>query len=57
MNERNFKEIDGNIHVVPEEGKEHFENKDCWCHPELSYKDADTLIEVWVHKGYEKLNQ
>lgn len=49
--------IDGNIHVVPTSGKEHFENKDCWCHPRLGYKDEQTGKEVWVHKGYEELNQ
>ena len=48
---------DGNIHVVPTEGKEHNENKDCWCDPRLDYKDEITNKEVWVHKGYEELNQ
>jgi hypothetical protein len=29
---------------------EHTESKDCFCHPELDYKDPDTGVEVWVHK-------
>lgn len=49
--------IDGNIHVIPTSGKEHFENKYCWCNPHLDYKDEITKKEVWVHKGYEELNQ
>lgn len=50
-------EVDGNIHIVPSEGKEHIESKDCWCEPRLDYKDELTNKEVWVHKGYEELEQ
>lgn len=50
-------DIDGNIHVVPTEGKPHIESKECWCHPELTYKDEITNKEVWSHKGYEELEQ
>lgn len=24
--------------------------EDCWCCPELYYKDAETGNEVWLHK-------
>lgn len=52
-----FQKIDGNIHVVPDDGK-HIESKDCWCEPRLSAAiDEEHNKEVWVHKGYEELNQ
>lgn len=57
LTELNKQHPDGNIHVVPKVGKEHYENKNCWCHPTLNYKDAETLKEVWAHKGYEELEQ
>lgn len=50
-----MKQPDGHIHVVPERGPEHHECKDCWCNPTLSYVDEETKREVWVHKGYEEL--
>lgn len=58
-NKENHNEIliDENIHVAPTSGKKHFENKHCWCHPHLVYKDEITSKEVWVHKGYEELEQ
>jgi hypothetical protein len=40
---------DGNVHVVPLD-REHFESKDCWCQPELHYKDEETGVEVWTHR-------
>lgn len=49
--------IDGHIHVIPTSGKRHLENKNCWCCPILDYKDEITNIEVWVHKGYDELEQ
>jgi len=30
--------------------REHDASSDCWCNPELDYKDPDTGAEVWVHK-------
>lgn len=45
---------DGNIHVVPTSGPQHYEIKECWCEPTLSFKDQK---EVWSHKGYEELHQ
>ena len=29
---------------------EHIDGKDCWCEPELNYKDEFTGTEVWVHR-------
>jgi hypothetical protein len=50
--------IDQDIHVVPTiYNREHLENKSCWCSPILSYKDEFTNICVWLHKGYEELEQ
>lgn len=49
--------VDGNIHTVPSQGKEHFESKECWCEPTLEYKNEITGIEHWIHKGYEELEQ
>jgi hypothetical protein len=31
-------------------GPEHISSPDCWCEPELDYKDPDTGAEVWVHR-------
>ena len=42
--------IDGHIHVMPECGAEHFENRSCWCEPQLDYKDPETMKEVWIHQ-------
>lgn len=41
---------DGNIHVIPLDRPDHIESKECFCEPELSYKDSDTDKEVWVHR-------
>lgn len=30
--------------------REHISSPDCWCEPELYYKDPDTGAEVWVHR-------
>lgn len=30
--------------------REHISSHDCWCEPELDYKDPDTGAEVWVHR-------
>jgi len=48
---------DENIHVVPTEGRPHEVSKNCWCEPEMTYKDDITGKEVWSHKGYEELEQ
>lgn len=29
---------------------EHINSPDCWCKPELAYKDPETEAEVWVHR-------
>lgn len=39
-------EVDGHVHVMPKDGPEHFENKDCWCEPEL--------IEDFTDQGGKK---
>jgi hypothetical protein len=44
---------DGNIHGMPTNGPKHIESKDCWCEPVMTFKDKH---EVWLHKGYEELN-
>ena len=31
--------------------REHISSPDCWCEPELYYKDPYTGAEVWVHRG------
>jgi hypothetical protein len=33
--------------------REHISSPDCWCEPELNYKDPDTGAEVWVHRGLQ----
>lgn len=48
------------IHVVPTKDTLrpiHDDSPQCWCNPELHYKDGDTEKEVWVHRGYEELDQ
>lgn len=45
---------DGNVHIMPTKGRKHVEDKMCWCHPELTFKESE---EVWIHKGYEELQQ
>jgi len=42
--------IDGHTHVMPDSGPTHYENKDCWCEPQLDYRDAENNKDVWVHK-------
>lgn len=32
------KMYDGNIHIIPNYGKEHYENIECWCCPEIDEK-------------------
>lgn len=38
------------IHVVPMFGPEHLLSNDCWCEPELDYKDDNNGGEVWSHR-------
>ena len=33
-----------------DETREHEPTPDCWCEPELVYKDPDTGAEVWLHR-------
>lgn len=40
-------QCDGNVHVVPLDGPEHIESKECWCEPEL--------LEDYTHQGGLKL--
>ena len=40
------KEVHTDIAVL----REHISSPDCWCEPELDYKDPDTGAEVWVHR-------
>lgn len=42
---------DGNVHVMPSYGREHFESKECWCEPDLieDYRD-DGGVELWLHR-------
>ncbi len=48
-------EFDGHIHVMPSNGK-HKESKQCWCNPELFFKDIDGK-EVWTHRSDEETKQ
>lgn len=38
------------LDLIEQQGLEHISSPDCWCHPELDYKDPETGAEVWVHK-------
>ena len=42
----------GYVHIMPS-AKDHVESTDCWCEPEMTFKDEFTLVEVWVHKGLQ----
>lgn len=50
---------DGNVHCMPTESpRPHVEDKSCWCHPELTQAIDETYgYEVWLHRGYEDINQ
>lgn len=48
-----MKNADGHIHVIPN-GLEHVEDKNCWCHPELIYKDEFTHVEVGLIGRFTK---
>lgn len=52
-------EPDGNIHTIPIESRiRHIESKHCWCSPMLIQGiDDEHDKEVWVHQGYEEVNQ
>jgi len=42
---------DGHIHIIPNDGyREHYENPECWCEPELTEYDEETETEVWTHR-------
>lgn len=43
-------EIDGNVHVMPMD-KEHYENAECWCCPEL-IDDFTSIggVMVYLHR-------
>jgi hypothetical protein len=41
------------LQVEEQQGPEHISSPDCWCEPELDYKDPDTGAEVWVHRGLQ----
>jgi hypothetical protein len=44
-------ECEDDIHVIPKgEDKPHVESPECWCEPELHYRDEDTEICVWEHR-------
>lgn len=36
-------------HVIPSD-REHIDSPECWCQPELDYKDPYSGNEVWVHR-------
>ena len=38
------------LQVAEQRGPEHISSPECWCHPELDYKDPETGAEVWVHR-------
>lgn len=44
---------DGNIHTVPTDNQ-HYESKECWCNPLLSYKDEATGKEHYIHTDTRK---
>ena len=33
--------------------REHISSPDCWCEPELHFKDPETGAGVWVHKEFQ----
>lgn len=33
--------------------REHISSPNCWCEPELDYKDPGTGAEVWVHRSMQ----
>jgi hypothetical protein len=36
-------------HVMPS-GNDHADHPECWCEPQLEYRDPETGNEVWVHR-------
>lgn len=53
---RDNEESDGDIHVMPNNGK-HKDHRRCFCEPVLNYQDELTGKRVWVHKSEEELFQ
>ena len=45
------------VYKTGEHEPEHTLSSSCWCHPEISSKDAVTGIEVWVHRERKELEQ
>lgn len=44
-------EVDGNVHIIPIGGPEHFENDGCWCQPQLVYDNTeDGGVKCYQHK-------
>lgn len=41
------------LQVEEQQGPEHISSPECWCEPELDYKDPETGAEVWVHRGLQ----
>jgi len=37
----------------PQSTTDHISGPECWCEPELYYKDPETGAEVWVHRSMQ----
>jgi hypothetical protein len=38
------------FHIMPNDDK-HESSIDCWCEPQLTYKDSENGGEVWTHRS------
>ena len=41
------------LKVAEQQEPEHISSPECWCEPELVYKDPETGAEVWVHRSMQ----
>lgn len=41
------------LKVAEQQWPEHIDSPDCWCEPELHFKDPETGAEVWVHRDIQ----
>ncbi len=39
--------------VAKQQRLEHITSPECWCEPELYFKDPETGAEVWVHRSMQ----
>jgi len=44
-------DVDGNVHVMPKQGRKHCENINCWCVPEIIQDSSDDGgCKAYLHK-------